>query len=225
MLLLPLCFSCETEAKAKETPHYDVVTEYIRSLSAIHRIEQTARKEFQEDADNSIKKLMDGVRSSTRYKLQLGLSIAALKRMTLKKPFDELISNTISFYKMKIKLHEEVIEILQSFIGGSADPKSDVDYSKMTARMPEITAKIEYIDESIFQSMVLVFALLIDEKPDNEGHMSHLNITKVQRQKLLDNINIMFGDSLDKENKTWTVSSAALLKTYLLKDYKCIDEW
>jgi hypothetical protein len=29
---------------------------------------------------------------------------------------------------------------------------------------------------------------------------------------------------LDKENKNWTVSSASLLKAYLLKDYKCIDE-
>lgn len=91
--------------------------------------------------------------------------------------------------------------------------------------MPEITAQVEYIDESIFQSMVLVFALLIDKKPDSEGHMSHLIITKAQRQKLIDNINGLFGESLDKENKTWTVNSAALLKAYLTKDYKCRDEW
>jgi hypothetical protein len=91
--------------------------------------------------------------------------------------------------------------------------------------MAEITASMEYIDESIFKSMVLVFGLLIDEKPDSEGHMSHLKITKAQRQKLINDIDGLFGDSLDKENKNWTVSSAALLKAYLLKDYKCIDEW
>jgi hypothetical protein len=73
--------------------------------------------------------------------------------------------------------------------------------------------------------MVLVFALLIDEKPDSEGHMSHLDITKAQRQRLIDNINGLFGESLDKENKNWIVSSASLLKAYLLKDYKCTDEW
>ena len=104
-------------------------------------------------------------------------------------------------------------------------PKAGVDYTKMVARMPEINASLEYIDQSIFQTMPLVFALLIDEKPDSKGHMSHLNITKAQRQKLIDNINGLFGDSLDKKNKNWTVSSAALLKAYLLKDYKCIDEW
>jgi len=72
--------------------------------------------------------------------------------------------------------------------------------------------------------MVLVFALLIDQQPDNEGHMSHLNITKAERQKLLDSINGLFGESLDKKNQNWIVSSASLLKGYLLKDYKCIDE-
>ena len=124
---------------------------------------------------------------------------------------------------MQQALHNELITIAKIFL--DPVPKPGVDYSKMAARMPEITATLEYIDESIFQSMVLVFALLIDEKPDSEGHMSHLNITKAQRQKLIDNINVLFGESLDKQNKNWTVSSAALLKSYLLKDYKCIDQW
>ena len=223
MLLLPLCFISAADAKAKEdTPHYDVVAEYIRSLGAIHRIQQIASKEFEDDKDDPTKKLMDGIRSSTRFKLELSSSIGMLKRMTLKKPFEELIPNTISAYKTKMELHEELIKTSQRFLDG---PKPGVDYSKMAAIMPEITATMEYIDESIFQSMVLVFALLIDQKPDNEGHMSHLNITKAQRQKLIDNINGLFGESLDKKNQNRTVSSASLLKAYLLKDYKCIDEW
>jgi hypothetical protein len=227
MLLMPLFVMCDAGAQAtNDTPHYDVVAEYIRSLGAIHRIQQTASQELEEaDKDNPIKKLMDGIRSSTRIKLELNSSIYALKRMTLKKPFDELISNTISSYQAKMELHEQVIEISEKFIDGATDPKPGVDYSKMVATMPKITATIEYIDESIFQSMVLVFALLIDEKPDSVGHMSHLNITKAQRQELIDSINNLFGKSLDKENKNWTVGSAALLKAYLLKDYKCVDEW
>jgi hypothetical protein len=223
-LLLPLLSTCDADAKAiKDTPHYTVVAEYIRSLGAVHRIQQTASREFENDKGDSIKQMMNGIRNSTRFRLELSTSIAALKRMTLKKPFDELIPNTITFYKQKIELFEAMSKISKQFLDGA--PKPGVDYSKLTAMMPEITANIEYIDESIFQSMVLVFALLIDEKPDSEGHMSHLNITKAQRQKLIDDINDSFGESLDKENKNWTVSSASLLKTYSLKDYKCVDEW
>ena len=166
---------------------------------------------------------MSAIRNSTRVKLELNASISALKRMKLKKPFETLLPTTIQFYKQKVDLHNELITIAKMLLDQT--PKPGIDYSKMVARMPEITAALEYIDESIFQSMVLVFALLIDEKPDSEGHMSHLNITKAQRQKLIDNINSLFGERLDKTNKNWTVSSAALLKSYLSKDYRCTDEW
>lgn len=227
LLLSLLVITPVADAKTKETPHYDVVAEFVRSLGAIYRIQQTAQKEFQEEGnpDNPVSKLIAGIRSSTRFKLELSSSIGALKRMTLKKPFDELIPITIYFYKKKIELHEETIKIAKTFIDAGSVPKADVDYSKMVARMPELTASIEYIDEGIFQSMVLVFALLIDEKPDSEGHMSHLIITTEQKQKLIDTIDTLFGESLNNENKNWTVSSAALLKAYLLKDYKCKDEW
>jgi hypothetical protein len=225
ILLLSISATSSAAIKKHETPHYDVVAEYIRSLGAIHNIQKTADIEFQEDNqsdDPAIAKLMSAIRSSTRIKLELNTSIAAQRRMKLKKPFETLLPTTIELYQQKIDLHNEIIKISKTLIDG---PKPGVDYSKMTARMPEITASVEYIDETIFQMMPLVFALLIDEKPDSEGHMSHLNITKEQRQKLIDNINGWFGESLDKEKKNWTVSSAVLLKAYLLKDYKCTDEW
>lgn len=225
ILLLSISVTASAAVKKYETPHYDVVAEYIRSLGAIHNIQKTAEIEFQEDNQNdnpAIGKLMSGIRSGTRFKLEYNDSIAALKEMKLDKPFETLLSTTIGLYKQKIDLHNELIKIVKAFLG---EPKPGVDYSKMTARMPEITATLEYIDETIFKMMPLVFALLIDEKPDNEGHMSHLNISKEQKQKLIDNINGSFGESLDNEKKNWTVSSAALLKAYLLKDYKCTDEW
>lgn len=226
ILLLSISFISSAAEKIEETPHYEVVVEYIRSLGAIYNLQQTSIMELQKDnnTDNpEISKMMTAIRNSTRVKLEMNYSIAALNDMKLNKPFETLLPTTIQFYKQKVKLHNEIIEITKMFLDQT--PKAGVDYAKMAARMPEITASLEYIDESIFQTMVLVFALLIDKKADSKGHMSHLNITKAQRQKLIDNINGLFGDSLDKQNKNWTVSSAALLKTYLLKDYKCIDEW
>jgi hypothetical protein len=227
IIILLLSFSATSSATVKQnkTPHYDVVVEYVRSLGAIHNIQKTADIEFQEDnqSDNpAIAKIMSGIRGSTRIKLELNTSIAVLRRMKLKKPFETLLPTTIQLYQRKIDLHNEMIKISKTIIDG---PELGVDYSKMAARMPEITATVEYIDETIFKMMPLVFALLLDEKPDSEGHMSHLNITNEQRQKLINNINGSFGESLNKEKKNWTVSAAALLKAYLLKDYKCTDEW
>lgn len=220
----PFLVMCNAEKETKDTPHYDVVAEYIRVLGAIYNLQQTASKEYRDEKDkNNTTLIMNQIGSATHFKLELRSSIAALKSMTLKEPFETLIPMTIQCYESKIELFGEMVELLKNFV--DTVPKPGVDYSKMAATMPEIRASIEYIDETIFKSMSLVFLLLIDEKPDSKGHMNHLNITKAQRQKLIDNINVLFGESLDKENKNWTVSSASLLKAYLLKDYKCIDEW
>jgi len=35
MFLLPLIVACDADAQVKDTPHYDVVAEYIRSLARI----------------------------------------------------------------------------------------------------------------------------------------------------------------------------------------------
>jgi hypothetical protein len=215
---------CNVANATEDTPHYNVVNEYVMSLCGIYKIQQVATKELQE-MSSPTDTMMNAIRNSTRMKLELNRSITAFRGMSLRKPFETLLPTTIYWYEKKIYLHDEIIEISKTFLAGIPDPKPGVDYSKLAARMPEITATLEYIDESIFQMMALVFALLIDERPDNEGHMSHLNITKDQRRKFIDTIDAYFGEDLNKQNKNCTVSSAALLKSYLLKGYRCIDEW
>ncbi len=225
IILFLSIFATSWAAEKKETSHYEVVDEYIRSLGTTYNLQQVAKKDIEVDNksdDPAIAGLMSGIRNSTRVKLELNYSIQKLKGMNLNNPFDTLLPTTIDFYKNKHELHDDLIKIATNLLSG---PKPGVDYGKMAAIMPQITAQVEYIDESIFQLMPMVFALLIDTKPDSEGHMSHLNISTAQKLKLIDSINGYFGESLDQKDKNWTVSSAAVLKAYLLKDYKCTDEW
>ena len=96
-----------TPAKAVsfvETPHYNVVAEYIRSLGAIHGIQRVATVQLQEDlrSENpSAAKLMSGIRNGTRTILELRNSIATLEKMSLGKPFETLLPTTIEFYKRR----------------------------------------------------------------------------------------------------------------------------
>jgi hypothetical protein len=83
IIILSSLFYFNLTCDAEDTLHYDVVAEYIRSLGAIHNIQLLATKEIQEDKDNPTKKLMSGIRSSTRIKLELNASISALRSMTL----------------------------------------------------------------------------------------------------------------------------------------------
>ena len=75
--------------------------------------------------------------------------------------------------------------------------------------------------ETLFQIANLVFATLIDMKPDKDGHASHLIITCDERQALINQLNTTFGSKMDKDKQNYIVSGAWLLRTNLKKDYKC----
>lgn len=223
LLSIVVAQSADAAADEKETPRFDVVAEYIRALGAIHGIQQSALKQHQDGKDKADipKRMTDSIRTFTLLKLELNTSIRMLEGMRLNEPFDELIPQTIYLYRQKIRLYDEISNITKLFVDNV--PKPGVDYSVIHTRMPEITAGVDYIDASMFKMMDLVFALLIANKPDADGRMSHLNITNAQRQKLINNIDALFGESLNQKQQNWTIMSAALLKAYLQKDYTCID--
>lgn len=227
-ILLPILVVQTTDAKPKakpkDTPAYDIAAEYIRSFSAVHKIQQSAANEPEDVGDNHVQSTMNVIRNFTRLKLELNLSIRMFEGMRLKrKEFDNLIPLTISTYKQKIMLYDEAMKISKAFI--SSTPKPGIDYETMATRMPEITANLEYIDQSLPALISMVCFLLVDEKPDSEGHMSHLNISSKERQSLIDKIDAGFGESLNSKNMNYTVGSAVLLKGFLQGDHKSTDEW
>lgn len=212
---------------AQETRHYDVVTEFIREIGetknsqdiAISDMAETAKLET---AEKNQRLMADSIRNGTRVKLKLRMNITTLKGMKLNEPFETVIPYLIKFNEEKLRLYEELIEIAKNFVGG---PQQGVDYSKVAARMPEITAEMEYIDESIFKVTPMIFALLIDQRPDGKNHLSHLVITKNEGQKLINSINNNFSSSLNEKNKNWTVGSASVLRAYFTeKGYKYSDD-
>jgi hypothetical protein len=221
LLILMLVLSCAVPllAQKPETPHLVFVTEYIRELAAVEDI-RTSWEQEQQGKNNS-ETFMDSIHASTRMQLELGSQIRMLKSMRLKPPFETLIPDITGFYEQKIDLYQQMIDISSAFVAG---PKPDVDYGKVAAEMPKIRAKLEYIDQSLFEATPLIFATLIDQRPDSQNHLSHLAIKKVERSKLISDVNSDFGAKLDQKDSNYTVGSAKLLKELLLKDYKCSDD-
>jgi len=204
--------------KKPETSRLAFVKEFIRELSAVENIRSDAEQDLKKDPNGTFSNL---IHSATLFKLELGSQVEILKGMNLHEPFDTLIPSMTGFYEAKIKLWDRMKEIGGDFIGG---PKEGVDYQKLAAEMPELRAKLEYIDQSIFQASPMVFATLIDMKADSKNHASHLIITKAERAELIDYIDTAFGKKLDAEGQNYTVSAAKVLKTALKKDFKCSDE-
>lgn len=212
---------------AQETSHYDVVAEFIKELGETKSSQDTATMELaqtekMEAAEKYQQAQAAAIRNCTRISLKLRASNYMLKSMTLMKPFETLIPTIITLNEKKLNLNNEISKISKVFMSGY---KPGVDYATPAARMPEIAAEMEYTDETIFKLTPLVFATLIDNKPDSKNHLNHLIITKAESKKLVDSINNYFGSSLGEKNQNWTVSSASVLRAYLTeKGYKFSDD-
>jgi hypothetical protein len=202
-----------------ETAHLAFVTEYVRELASIEDIRESGEKEFKQDEKTNVSSSI--IHSSTLFQLELGSQISMLKTMHLKPPFEDLIPNITGMYEHKVALWHRMSEIGTAFVGG---PKPNVDYGKLAAEMPQIRAELDYTDHTLFDATPLVFATLIDMKADSKNRANHLIITKAERAKLIDYLNTSFGAKLDQKNQNYTVSSAIVLRTYLLKDYKSSDD-
>ena len=90
-----------TKSYAQDTPHYDVVYEYIHELAETKNNQEIATSELAEEGDN-INKMMGVIRNSTRIKLRLSADISRLSNMNLGKPFETLIPNVIELNKQKM---------------------------------------------------------------------------------------------------------------------------
>jgi hypothetical protein len=220
-VLITLLLWCPAIGTAAETSHLVFVSEYVRELGANESMREQSEKEVTAEP-NGPTRFAAVIRSSTRITMELSSQISILKKMSLNDPFAELPTNIISFYDYKVKVHNQMIEMATAFISG---PKPGVDYDAMAADAPKLTAMIEYIDRSLFQATPLIFAMLIDQQPDKNGHLSRLVITKAERNDLVRRLQTSFGKKLDQKDQNYTVSSASVLRDYLAKKgYKCSDE-
>ena len=224
------CFAQTTPSKPSratarpvkpETPHLEFVTEYIRELAAVERIRAKGEDENNQDEKDDKLPYSSSIHTFTLFELELGSQVKMLKGMHLKAPSDKLIPIITAFYERKILLWRRMREISSAFIGG---PKDGVDYSKLLAEMPQIRAKLDFIDQALFEATPSIFATLIDMKADSKGHASHLIITKEEKTSLISEIDDSFGTTLDEKDQNYTVSAAKVLKDYLNKDFKCSDE-
>jgi hypothetical protein len=127
----------------------------------------------------------------------------------------------MKFYEMKIGLHQKIIDIASAFL---AAPKPNVDYGALAAELPKIRAMSDDIDHTLFSEVsTLIIMTLIDPKPDSKNHVSHLLITKAERDELVRTLDINFGEKMEQKDQDYFVSTASVYKS-ALNEHKCSDE-
>ena len=222
LTLFLVLVSLSHRATAQDNPQLAFVSEYVRQLSENESNRALSEKELAEVKDDGQTHLQTTIRAATRNILALSSQIRMLQDMHLSGQLETVPGSIAEFYQEKIQAHQKMIDLASTMLAG---PQPDVNYGALVAEAPKLTAKIEYIDHALFEATPLVFAALMDEKPDSKGHMSRLIITKMEKEQLLQKINSGFGDKLDQKNPNYLVGSAVLIRDFLTeKGYHCSDE-
>jgi hypothetical protein len=124
------------------------------------------------------------------------------------------------FFDLKSHLLGELSEVCAGFIGG---PRDGIDYGALVAKVPKIRAQLEAADKSQIEGSVLAFATLLSNRPDSQGHMSFLTISRDQRENLLQDIESKFGSQIASGERTYAVDVATIFRDKL-KEYHASDE-
>ena len=220
LMLIGLVFVSIT-SQAADTAPIEFAKEYIRELGALENLRDEGASELKEKRTDANQPFVVGIHSFTRIQNALQMNVYMLKGMKLAPPNEGDIKTLTDIYEVEINLYKRMIGIFTVML---SDPKPNTDYGAVAAEMPKLRAGIDDTDESLFQMATLVFAALIDIKPDKNNHVSRLTITCEERQALIDSLNTRFGSKLDKKDQNYIVSGAWLLRANLQKDFKCSDD-
>jgi hypothetical protein len=182
-ILLSVCcvalFSTHTFA-GDSSPTVRFVNEYIRELEDAYAIQTNAKKELSESS--GIDKLMSEIRISTRTTIDLNTNISALKEIKLDAQCDDFRAGLIQIYGQKIGLHRQIIDDATEMLSG---PKPGVDYGKIMAHAPQMTAMNESLDKTIFDITRGIFLCVVDRTSEKNGILTRLVMTNNERKQMI----------------------------------------
>jgi hypothetical protein len=207
---------------AQKCARIALVKEFVRELEVINRLQETATKEFAEDS-STLGRLATGIRVGSRTILEMNDSINRLNLIEVDARWAEFRDMLKQLHQLRIASVQEMKQMSKTVLAG---PELGVNYGKLTARAPELTAQLEEIDKSIFNmAQAMFFALVDDARIGADGNLHHLLLTKRDRTSMVMLIDKIFGPNLENENASRIVSAAWALKYGLTRsNYKAADE-
>jgi hypothetical protein len=214
--------SAQSQPFNEKNPRVQLVSEFIRELEVLYRLQETTNKEFAED-DSAMGKIATSIRVGTRTVFEMNESIHRLDGIAVDGQWAQVRDGLKQLDTDRIGIAQETIQMSKVML---SDPKPGVDYGAITAHAPELTAQMEQTDKVVFKVSKYFFMALLDEQrvaPD--GKLYHLLLTKKERANMIQLIDKIWGQKLEDKNATYIVSAASGIKYGLTRPmYKCADE-
>lgn len=195
-------------------PRIALFREYVREIIELHVLREQASRELAE-SPTADQKLATMVRVGTRYKMHTSISMRMLKGIKPDAPCDAFANGLHDVNESRWSKHAELVGAAQELISG---PKPGVDYGRISARVPEISAELEQVDRTTFTIASGAFLCLVDAtKVNAQGKVDRLIIDGNERRSLAKQIQSGFGAMLQASDDADTFVSAAKLLKFALE--------
>jgi hypothetical protein len=215
------CAPVQSAAPIRATSSFDFFSRYVSDAATFEDLRAEARAELKPNDPKDT--VMNCIHSGTAFDLEMAAAIRRMRGMKLATGLaetDEVPQDIASIYELRRAAMAKLTSLCTTMAEG---PKPGVDYAAVAAEMPKLRAQLEYLDKTEYQASPLVFATLLSNRPDSQNHMSHMVITRDQRKRLLDQIEIAFGDKLKDEHAIYAVAEMQLFRDKLI-EFKCADD-
>lgn len=218
-LLVLLSTPCSASS---ETPPIEFVGAFIRTLGEVEQARVQAATELKSGGNSFA--VAGCVHSMEALDLALANGVNTIAVMKLRSDNKNVRDVPLTFAQ-QFKLLGEIYAAMGATCSDLLAAKPGANYGAIIAKFPKYRADAEYTWKTLLQGSPLVFATLIADKPDSQGHISRLSITRKERDALVRDINRTFGRKLDQASQDDVISIAWVLRNYLTKKgYRCSDE-
>lgn len=205
------------ETLATRSSSFQFMKEYIREVGELEEL----RAKAESDLKANPKDFAACIRNSETWEMTLRTDAMMMRQthLSVGKDVNTVPALIAGFYEQKRRSLAEFSKLCSVMYGG---PQENVDYAKLAADLPKHTARIQYVDKTLFQMIRLIFATIWSNRVDGHGHVSYLMIDGRQRDDLLHEIENWFPAKDDKLDDSYPRSAMRILRLKL-KEFKSSD--
>jgi hypothetical protein len=212
------CVTAFPSLRAQEASPLRFVTEYLREFSAIEHIRLAEEREFQA-AGQSMLSLC--IASGNRYRREIADQMTRMGHMSVPSPSQSLPGRLVDLYGRKLKLYAQVVDACTALQAGGAP--SNASHLEVMSVVSRYNAKVDSIDWSLFQTSTEAYSTLLDTPRGPHEDPRRLQITMAQKQALLREIDLEFGNELQDDQQTYLVNAATVIRD-AIRAHKASDE-
>lgn len=212
------CVVAFPSLRAQETASLQFVTEYLREFSTVEHIRLAEERDLQAARQSM---LSICIASGNRYRREITDQMTRMGNMSVPAPSQSLPGRLVELYGRKLKLYAQVVDACSALQAGGAP--ANASYLEVMSVVSTYNAKVDSIDRSLFETSTEAYSTLLGSPRRPDDGPRRLGITMAQKQALLREIELEFGNELQDDQQTYLVNAATVIRD-AIRAHKASDE-